>query len=432
MIGYYLDLARRSFRKNVALTLLMVVAIGFGVGASMTTLTVLRLLSADPIPSKSKVLHFIQLEPRSLKGYQPGQEPTEQMTRSDAEALVREHRADRQALMTGGCAIIEPGRAGLDPFRVDGRWTSTEFFPMFEVPFLKGTGWTADDDAKHARVAVISRVLAEKVFGSIDVVGFPLRIEGTELRVIGVIDDWRVVPHFYDLWTDVYGKGEQLFVPWSTSRDLKLDHDGNMNCWDNHDDGEALGAPCEWIQFWVELDSEAAATKYHDFLVSYSQDQIRAGKFERPVNIRMRNVTEWLDYQKVVPSDAKLQTWVALGFLLVCLVNTIGLLLTKFIRRSPEIGVRRALGASKKSIFTQLLVEAGVIGVAGGVFGLVLAWLGLWAVRHQPTSYAELAELDLPMLVGTFGLAVVSSILAGLLPAWRGCQVAPALQLKSH
>jgi len=133
-----------------------------------------------------------------------------------------------------------------------------------------------------------------------------------------------------------------------------------------------------------------------------------------------------------VPNDARLQTWVALGFLLVCLLNTIGLLLTKFLRRSPEIGVRRALGASKRSIFTQLLIEAGMIGIAGGLLGLLLAWLGLWAVRHQPTSYAELAHLDLPMLAGTFGLAVVSSLLAGLLPAWRGCQVTPALQLKSH
>jgi putative ABC transport system permease protein len=115
----------------------------------------------------------------------------------------------------------------------------------------------------------------------------------------------------------------------------------------------------------------------------------------------------------------------------VCLINTVGLLLTKFLRRSSEIGVRRALGASRRAIFVQLLVEAGVIGFVGGLFGLLLAGLGLWAVRHQPTSYAELAKLDLPMLAATFALAVITSILAGLLPAWRGCQVTPALQLKS-
>jgi putative ABC transport system permease protein len=128
----------------------------------------------------------------------------------------------------------------------------------------------------------------------------------------------------------------------------------------------------------------------------------------------------------------RLQTWIALGFLLVCLINTVGLLLTKFMRRSSDIGVRRALGASKQSIFIQLLVESGLIGLVGGLAGLGLAWLGLWAVRQQPAEYAELAKLDLPMLAATFGLAVISSVLAGLLPAWRGCQVTPAIQLKSH
>jgi putative ABC transport system permease protein len=94
--------------------------------------------------------------------------------------------------------------------------------------------------------------------------------------------------------------------------------------------------------------------------------------------------------------------------------------------------VRRALGASKLSIFTQLLVEAGSIGLIGGVVGLGLAYLGLWAIRQMPVSYAELAQLDTSMLIATFGLSIASSLLAGLLPAWRGCQVTPALQLKSH
>ena len=107
---------------------------------------------------------------------------------------------------------------------------------------------------------------------------------------------------------------------------------------------------------------------------------------------------EWLDYNKVVPSDVRLQVWLAFGFLLVCLVNTVGLLLAKFLRRAVEIGVRRALGASRRAIFAQCLIEAGAVGLAGGILGLGLAWLGLWAVRQQPASYAELAQLDLAML----------------------------------
>ncbi len=433
MFAYYLDLARRSFRRNTALTVLMVVAIAFGVGASMTTLTVLHVLSVDPIPAKSQNLYFVQLDAARALGYMPGQEPEEQVTRLDAVALLRAAKADRQVMMTSGRAAIEPQRTGLSPFFIDGRWTSTDFFPMFQVPFLAGAAWTRDDDARNARVAVIGRALADKLYGTTAAVGRTIRVNGNDLRVIGVIDAWRPSPHFYDLNNDTYGKGEEIFVPFSTSRDLKLDRAGSLDCWDQPTgDPLEVGAPCVWLQFWVELDTKDKAIAYHDYLVSYSLEQMRIGRYQRPPNVRLRTVTEWLDFKGVVPDDVRLQTWIAFGFLLVCLINTVGLLLTKFLRRSVEIGVRRALGASKRSIFLQLLVEAGAIGLVGGTLGLGLAWLGLLAVRHQPTDFADLARLDLPMLGMTFGLAIIASLLAGLLPAWRGCQVTPAIQLKSH
>jgi len=133
-----------------------------------------------------------------------------------------------------------------------------------------------------------------------------------------------------------------------------------------------------------------------------------------------------------VPGDVRLQTWLAFGFLLVCLVNTVGLMLAKFMRRASELGVRRALGASKRALFAQLLVESGVIGLSGGICGLVLAFVGLWLVRQRPSSYAALAHLDMSMLLTTFLLAIGASLIAGLLPAWRACQITPALQLKSN
>jgi putative ABC transport system permease protein len=432
MLGYYLDLARRSFRRNVALTILMVLAIAFGVGASMTTLTVLRLLATDPIPGHSHDLYYVQLEPRKALGYMLGEEPPSQSTRGDAEALVRAGKADRQALMTGGSVAIESERPDLPPFLEDTRYTSADFFAMFRVPFIAGGGWSAADDQADAHVIVIARALAEKLFGTTQVVGRSMRVDGTPLRIVGVTDDWNPRPHFFDLNTADYGNSELVFIPFSTSRELKLRRNGDMDCWDVSPDPEAPEASCVWVQMWVELDSADKVAAYRDYLVSYSADQQRSGRFQRPANIRLRDVIEWLEFNKVVPSDARLQTWIALGFLLVCLLNTVGLLLTKFLRRSSEIGVRRALGASRAAIFTQLLVEAGVIGVAGGALGLALAWLGLWAVRHQPTSYAELAHLDVPMLAATLVLAVASALLAGLLPAWRGCQVAAASQLKAQ
>ncbi|HEX2519232.1 MAG TPA: FtsX-like permease family protein, partial [Castellaniella sp.] len=144
------------------------------------------------------------------------------------------------------------------------------------------------------------------------------------------------------------------------------------------------------------------------------------------------NLMQWLDYNGVVPDDVRLQAWLAFGFLLVCLINTVGLMLAKFLRRSGELSVRRALGASRCALFAQLLTESGVIGIAGGAGGLLLALFGLWMVRHRTSDYAPLAHLDPAMLGVTFALALGASLLAGILPAWRACHVAPALQLKSN
>ncbi len=436
MFGYYFHLALRSFRRNKVLTALMVLAIALGIGASMTTLTVFYVLSGDPIPQKSDKLFYPRLEPRTKSGAIPGEEPEEQMTRFDAEALLRGKRGDRQAMMTGGSLAVEAQDGKLDPFSADARYTSADFFPMFNVPFLHGSGWSAADDEARAQVAVISRALNDKLFGGGNSVGKSLLADGNILRIIGVLDEWRPTPKFYDLTNDLFSEVEQVFVPFTTSRTLKLATQGNMNCWGDSSAEEegSLGpnAPCAWLQYWVELDTPEKVQAYRQYLINYSDQQRAAGRFERPTNVRLDNVMEWLDYKEAVPGDVRLQVWLAFGFLLVCLLNTVGLLLAKFLRRSSEIGVRRALGASRGAIFAQCLIEAGTVGLAGGIAGLGLAWLGLWAVRHQPASYVELAHLDPTMLLVTFALSLVASLLAGVLPAWLAMQVTPAIQLKSQ
>ncbi|CAN5272228.1 ABC transporter permease [soil metagenome] len=433
MFRYYLDLALRSFRKSRALTALMIIALGLGIGATMTTLTIFHVLSGDPIPGKSDRLFMVGLDPRSLRGFVADTEPLEQLTRFDSETLLRDKHARRQVMMNGSNVAIEPEQSSLDPFYADSRNTSGDFFAMFETPFLFGSGWSPEDDAGKARVAVIARELNDKLFAGANSVGRTVRMSGQPFRIVGVLDDWRPVPHYYDLNTGRYSKSELVYLPFSTARDVKMGRNGSMSCWGGDNvEQDSLNASCAWIQYWVELDDASQAASFRDYLTAYSSEQHRAGRFERAPNVRLRSVMQWLDFKKVVPGDVKLQVWLAFGFLLVCLVNTVGLLLAKCLRRAGEIGVRRALGASRREIFAQFLVEAGVIGVAGGVLGLVLALGLLWLVRKGPGAAAGLAHLDGSMLLATLVVALVASVLAGLLPAWRACQITPALQLKSQ
>jgi putative ABC transport system permease protein len=434
MFGYYLDLALRSLKRNKVLTALMVLAIGLGIGACITTLTVLHLLSGDPLPGKSGQLFYPQVMPDTRSKT----EPEGEFTYIDATNLLREHRADRQAIVVSANLKVFGPQAGARPMSLSTVATTTDFFPMFDVPFQYGSDWTTADDDARARVAVISQALNDKLFAGGNSIGKSIRLDKWDFRIVGVLKHWRPAPRFYDLYGQgAFAGGDDVFIPFATSRDLaELGIAGNsLDCWGQLSDQVHLeNQPCVWLQYWVQLDTPAKVAAYRDYLVNYSEQQKALGRFQfkgQPLTA-LRSLMQWLDYNHVVPSDVRLQTWVAFGFLFVCLLNTVGLLLAKFLRRSGEIGVRRALGASRGAVFAQLLTEASLIGVAGGVLGLLLALSGLWAVRQLPRDYATLAHLDMRMFLVTFVLAIFASLLAGLLPAWRACQIAPALQLKSN
>lgn len=441
MFGYYLNLALRSFRRNAVLTTLMVLTLAVGIGATMTTLALYVVLAGDPIPDKSDVLFLPRLEPRPAGGNDnSGDEPPTLLTRHDAEELLRQARGKRQAIIAGGTPTVLPagGEAG-QPFEATALFTTTDFIPMFDAPLRSGRAWTPAEDEARARVAVIGPELAQTLFGSADPIGSEIRLPQGSLEVIGVLDDWPLNPRFYNTGrTDRhFARMEQLLMPFSTSRELDLDTMGRRMCWgqappEEEEGNLGVNAPCAWLHLWVELEHPGQADEYAAYLTAYSEQQRAAGRFERPANVRLHNVMGWLDHNRIVPNDVRLQVWLAFGFLLVCLVNTVGLLLAKFLRRSGEIGVRRALGASRVAILSQCLAEAGLIGVVGGLAGTAMAAAGMWVIRQQPDDYAQLAQMDGSVFGATIVAAFVASLLAGVLPAWRAMQVTPALQLKSQ
>jgi putative ABC transport system permease protein len=372
------------------------------------------------------------------EGYTAGDPPDDvQSTYRDAVNMLDAKVGARRAALYGVQLSIEPARADLGAFQMQGLANTHDFFDMFEVPFKYGQPWTAAEDKAAADVVVLSPGLAERLFGNVNPVGKTVRMGSQSFQVVGVADHWKPLPRYYHVISGngEYGDEEAFFIPFATSIRHEIGHSGSMNCnVRNAKPGFAgiLDGDCTWLQFWFETASSSDRADVQSYLENYVHEQNRLGRMLRNQPPKLYNVMEWLEHQKVVGSDSRLSVWLAFGFLALCLVNTIGLLLAKFSVRAPEVGIRRALGASRREIFSQFLVETAVVGLAGGLFGLVLAYGALALLSMGSGQMKNLAHMDAAMLLLTFVLAVLAAVVAGLLPTWRACQVTPALQLKSQ
>jgi putative ABC transport system permease protein len=433
MFGYYVQLGLRSLRRNPVLTLLMVLVIAVGVAASMTSYAVFRVTSGDPIPEKSSQLYIAQIDnygPDNTDG-----DPLPWLTWRDATALLSAHRAKRQTPLYPLSVSIVPDDPNTMASPARGYAVQADMFPMFDVPFLFGAPWSAADDAGSARVVVIGKSLNDRTFGGANSVGREIDLEGTRFRVVGVTDYWDARPRFFDLDSKKgFGDLGEIYMPFSRAIADGREPAGGNVCnrpsqpgWDNF-----VHSECIFISFWAELPDAASAAAYRQFLHDYAAEQTRSGRFTWAPNVRLRNVMDWLDFRKVVPAEARMSVLVSAAFLVICLVNVIGLLLAKFMRRAPEIGIRRALGASRGAIYTQFLLEAASVGLAGGVLGVMLTALGTLCIGAVfDPSIADLVHMSVPLLGLTVLVALASTLVAAFYPTWRASRVQPAWQLKA-
>jgi len=432
---YYLELALRNLRRSPGLTALMMLAIGFGVSSSMTMYSVFRGLSADPIPWKSSRLFIPQIDAWGPDHRTNGEPPT-LLTYIDAMNLMRQHLASRQSAIIPMFRSIMPQRTNQDNGLIDTRGYAvySEFFPMLDVPFLYGSGWSADDDARQMPVVVISDHFNEQMFGGGNSLGKTIAIDNNVYRVVGVIKHWNPQPEFFALVR--YERTAPDFflpVPFVVANHVFTAADCADGPYSSNDYAALLHSDCVWVSYMVQLDSPASVRTYQQFLDAYASEQQHLGRFQWRPNNRLRDVRAFLDYQDLVPSSTRLALLVAQGLLIVCLVNTVALLLAKFLRRSGEIAVRRALGASRAAIYTQFLIEAGLIGTGGGLLGLLLTAIGVLSVGLvMPAHLAALARIDVTLLVLTLLLAVIATLLAALYPTYRASRVQPAWQLKAQ
>jgi len=330
----------------------------------------------------------------------------------------------------------------MKPERALTRVTTKDFFAAFDVPFKYGGGWTESADKGPEPVIVLSKKMNDKFFSGENSVGRRVRWDDRVFRVVGVLDHWLPLPVFYDVNNGSLEEPEDVYIPFGWSVALELDSAGNTQGWKPQDITtyqEFLASEVIWIQMWVELPDAAAQQRFQAFIDNYVMGQKQAGRFQRPLNNRLTKVDQWLIDNEVVGNDDRILVGLAFAFLAVCLLNTVGLLLAKFLNNAAITGVRRALGASRRQVFFQHLVEVGVISSIGAVFGLAIGGLFLMGLRSlyaiDPADAGgtqALAHVDVTSVVTAVALAFFATLAAGLYPAWRIGRIPPATYLKAQ
>ena len=439
MWKYYIELAVRSSARSKALTALVIALLAFGVSACMVSYAVFRATTGDPLPGMSSRLYAVQID-NVGPSYTLHGEPSSMLSYTDAVALWQAHKASRQALVYPAKWQVESDDPSIPAMPMSGDAVTADFFPMFDVPFRFGAGWSANGDAQHASVVVISRRLNERLFGGRNSIGHVIRLDGKLFRIAGVLDDWNPRPRFFDIGSinhdQAFDNAGDIYIPFTRATDM---HKNSLyaECptatgavdtshWDAY-----LHSECDRIGAWVELATPADAERYREYLGNYAEQQRRLGRFSWPPNVRLRNLMDWLAHLDIVPRASSLSILISGSFLLIVMINVVGLMLARFMRRAPEIGIRRALGASRADIYRQFLIEGATVGIAGGLLGVVLTLLGLWGIGQlSDPKIARLVHVDASLIYLTVLLAVIATVVSALYPTWRAAQTQPAWQIK--
>lgn len=454
MLAHDVRMALLSLWRTPYISVMMMGALAVGIMASMIAITLYHARTGHPIPWKEHTLFAVALDPRDPDpAAQPSgpddQNPPPQLTYQDAQALYTSDIPLRSVMMYKSSQVVTPEREGAKPFSADIRVTTFEFFKAFDSPFLFGSGWTRADDDAPASVIVLSKFMNDRLFHGANSVGNSVVMGGHTYRVMGVLASWLPRPKFYDMTNGPFEVAEDVYLPFGWMKAIKLETTGTTSCVSKRVSVASfdalLTADCVWLQFWVEFRRPSDRGRYQQFLNNYTDDQRTNGRFPRKNNNRVADVSAWLARFNVVGDETRMMMVLGFVFLGLCILNTVGLLLSKFLTAAPIAGLRRALGASRVDIIRQHLIEVVLVSLVGGFAGLLLTfgglqllkvWLFVGGADMQNPDRAAMASsfvhIDFSMVVVAISLSLLTGILAGLYPAIRVGRLAPATFLKTQ
>jgi len=386
-----LRLAARLLARAPTFTAAAVLTLGIAIGATAAIFSVANPVLIRPLPYRNadRVMVVWERErdgSRSTVGFTTIRDYAARATTFESSAAL----GDWQPTVT----------EGNEAERLQGlRVSSTYFHTLGAQPAL-GRDFRADEDVPGAqRVVIISYALWQRRFGGDpSIIGKPISIGGTPMPVVGVMPDG---------FDDVTAPGAQI---WRVLGYAVTDPYACRTC--RHLRMIARLAPGVTVE-----RAQSELTKVHKAIVAehpedYGSPDVLVAPLQREVTLQYR------------PALLALGAAVAL-MLVIAIANMANLQLARLVRRNEEFAIRTALGASAPRLARQLLTEAMLIGVLGGLAGLAVAWAAIPAlVRQLPPQLPRLGaiHLDLAALGVIGGIVVVLTIVVGLAPR-RGRRV---------
>ncbi len=442
MILFHLKLAWLSLRNTPRISLISILAIALGIGVATSMTTLHFVFAQNPLPEKSDRLFNVRIDtwdPDSdFFGVDIG-DPPKAVTYQDMAGMMESTIPSYQCGVGNAQVYVFPTDEIIKPYQTLVQLVQADFFPMFNVPFQYGGRWSDDADRTREAVTVLSQEANDKLFGGRDSVGEQIRLGTREFSVVGVLDRYQPTPKMYDVVNSLAGKTNEFFIPFDLVReeDLGLSVSGNTDGWGDGSTftGDLIFTTAEWywIQFWVEVEPERQA-EYATFVDSYSLKLKELGRYPRPMNNRITPMMDWVRDRNQAGDTTSVIMILSMLFLAVCAINLTGLLLGKFLAKANRIGIYRALGAPRSSVFMQHIIECELVALIGGGAGILLAMVALkMIVRMIPDLSGfldkEIFRLDGTMIMVAIGLSLLAGLSAGVYPAWRASRVSPAMQI---
>ncbi len=382
-----LRVGARLMLKNPGVTILAVFALSLGIGLTTTTFSIVygALLRGLPFEESHRLMH---LERNNLA------EDIQSMEVTLHDFL------DWQEQQTSfeGLAGFYQGTVNVSgterPERYDGAFISANAFDMLRARAMLGRAFQAgEDDPAAAPVILLGhRVWQDRFDGDLDVVGKTVRANGEEMTIIGVMPQGFAFPLAEDVWLPL--RMDPLRI--ERGQGITLEVFGRLR------DGVTIDqATAEFASIAKRLELE------------YPETNEGVGAVIKPY-------TE--EYMGDEPKTL-LTTMFAAVFLvlLIACANVANLLLARAAARTKEVAIRSALGANRLQVVLQMLAEAFVLSSVGAVIGLGLGWLGVRlfnaAIANTDPPFWIDIKIDAVAILFVVGLAVLSAVIAGIIPA---------------